>query len=194
MRKISALLIMDILIFSLSACGSEISSQQPETAATAGAESSVPADTETMSGGSDKQIPESSEETNANHSDNADDSEEDTVMKMNVQAGDSVFTATLEENNAADAFVKLMKEAPVVIQMRDYSGFEKVGSLGTSLPASNSQTTTHAGDIVLYNGSQIVIFYGSNSWSYTRLGKIDDLAGWEEALGSGDVTVTFSLE
>lgn len=194
MRKISALLIMDILIFSLSACGSEISSQQPETAATAGAESSVPADTETMSGDSDKQIPESSEETNANHSDNADDSEEDTVMKMNVQAGDSVFTATLEENNAADAFVKLMKEAPVVIQMRDYSGFEKVGSLGTSLPASNSQTTTHAGDIVLYNGSQIVIFYGSNSWSYTRLGKIDDLAGWEEALGSGDVTVTFSLE
>ena len=88
----------------------------------------------------------------------------------------------------------MMQTAPVVIQMNDYSGFEKVGSIGTSLPASNSQTTTQSGDIVLYNGNQIVIFYGSNSWSYTRLGKIDDLSGWTEALGSGDVTVTFSLE
>lgn len=77
--------------------------------------------------------------------------------------------------------------------MSDYSGFEKVGSLGTSLPASNSQTTTQAGDFVLYNGNQIVVFYGSNSWSYTRLGYIDNLTGWEEALGNGDVMVTFSL-
>ena len=102
--------------------------------------------------------------------------------------------ATLEDNTAVDSFVRMMQTAPVVIQMNDYSGFEKVGSIGTSLPASNSQTTTQSGDIVLYNGNQIVIFYGSNSWSYTRLGKIDDLSGWTEALGSGDVTVTFSLE
>ena len=115
-------------------------------------------------------------------------------MNMNVQVGDVVFSATLEKNEAVDAFVEMMQENPVVIQMSDYSGFEKVGSLGTSLPSSNSQTTTHAGDIVLYNGNQIVIFYGSNSWSYTRLGHIDDLTGWEEALGSGDVTVAFSLE
>ena len=64
----------------------------------------------------------------------------------------------------------------------------------SNLTTSNSQTTTSAGDIVLYNGNQIVIFYGSNTWSYTRLGKIDDLSGWEDALGSGDVTVTFSPE
>ena len=120
--------------------------------------------------------------------------EEDTTMKMNVQVGDSIFTATLEHNAAVDALVEMMESGPVVIRMRDYSGFEKVGSLGTSLPTDNSQTVTQAGDIVLYQGNQIVIFYGSNSWSYTRLGKIDDLSGWEEALGSGDVTVTFSLE
>ncbi|MCD8161768.1 MAG: hypothetical protein LUE61_11590 [Clostridiales bacterium] len=113
---------------------------------------------------------------------------------MKVQIGDSVFTATLEENEAVNALVELMEEAPVVIEMSDYSGFEKVGPLGTSLPAGNSRTTTQAGDIVLYNGNQIVIFYGSNTWSYTRLGHIDDLTGWEEALGSGDVTVTFSLD
>ena len=119
---------------------------------------------------------------------------EEAVMNMKVQVGDAVFSVTLEENEAVASFVEMMRENPVSIQMSDYSGFEKVGSLGTSLPASNSQTTTHAGDIVLYNGNQIVIFYGSNSWSYTRLGHVDDLTGWEEALGSGDVTVTFSLE
>ena len=81
----------------------------------------------------------------------------------------------------------------MTIQMSDYAGFEKVGALGTSLPTSNSQTTTQAGDIVLYQGNQIVLFYGSNSWSYTRLGTIDDLTSWTEALGSGDVSVTFSL-
>lgn len=121
------------------------------------------------------------------------DEDENAEMKMNVQVGSSVFTATLEHNSAVDALVEMMEKEPVTIQMNDYAGFEKVGSLGTSLPASNRQTTTQAGDIVLYQGNQIVIFYGSNSWSYTRLGKIDDLSGWDEALGSGDVTVTFSL-
>lgn len=120
--------------------------------------------------------------------------EENTVEKMNLQIGNNSFTATLESNDAVDALVDMMREAPVVIQMSDYSGFEKVGPLGTSLPTSNKQTTTQSGDIVLYNGNQIVIFYGSNSWSYTRLGRIDDLSGWKDALGSGDVTVTFSLE
>ena len=120
-------------------------------------------------------------------------SEEEKTIQMDVTIGDAIFSASLEENTAVDAFVALMKEEPVVIQMRDYSGFEKVGPLGTSLPESNHQTTTQSGDIVLYNGNQIVIFYGSNSWSYTRIGRIENLTGWEEALGSGDVTVTFSV-
>lgn len=121
---------------------------------------------------------------------------EETAMdrKMTVEVGGSQFTATLEDNEAVDALVQMMEENPVTIQMSDYAGFEKVGSLGASLPTSNSQTTTQAGDIVLYQGNQIVIFYGSNSWSYTRLGRINDLTGWESALGNGDVTVTFSLE
>ncbi|NBH34970.1 hypothetical protein D3Z58_15695 [Clostridiaceae bacterium] len=119
---------------------------------------------------------------------------EKAVMNMKVQVGDAVFSATLEENEAAASFVKMMRENPVSIQMSDYSGFEKVGFLGASLPVNNNQITTHAGDIVLYNGNQIVVFYGSNSWSYTRLGHVDDLTGWEEALGNGNVTVTFSLE
>lgn len=121
-------------------------------------------------------------------------SEESGAMKMNVQAGRSTFTATLEDSPAVDALVQMMGDAPVVIQMSDYSGFEKVGSMGASLPASDRQTNAQSGDIVLYNGNQIVIFYGSNTWSYTRLGKIDDLSGWKEALGDGNVTVTFSMD
>ena len=121
------------------------------------------------------------------------DMAENTVLQVNVQVGNEHFTATLEDNEAAQAFVAMMAQAPVTVSLEDYSGFEKVGSLGTSLPASNSQTTTQSGDIVLYNGNQIVVFYGSNSWSYTRLGKIDDLTGWAEALGSGDVSITFSI-
>ncbi len=119
--------------------------------------------------------------------------EENTMVKMNVQVGDSTFLATLEKNAAVNSFIEMMRESPVVIKMSDHSGFEKVGALGSSLPTSNSQTTAQAGDIVLYSGNQIVIFYGSNSWSYTRLGKIDDLIGWKEALGSNDVEVIFSI-
>lgn len=119
---------------------------------------------------------------------------EETAMKMQVQVGEQIFTATLEDNAATEALVEMMKAAPVELSMSDYSGFEKVGPLGASLPAEDRHTTTQAGDIVLYTGDQIVIFYGANSWRYTRLGHIDDLTGWEEALGSGDVTVRLSLK
>lgn len=152
-----------------------------------------PPEDETATPGDTAFTPEPSEQTPDGIDENQETGEEDTEMKMNVQIGASVFTATLEDNAAVDALVEMMEEAPVTIQMSDYAGFEKVGPLGTSLPTSNSQTTTQAGDIVLYQGNQIVIFYGSNSWSYTRLGRIDDLTGWADALGSGDVTVSFSI-
>lgn len=77
-----------------------------------------------------------------------------------------------------------------------YGDFEQVGSLGTSLPRKDEQTTTQAGDIVLYSGNQIVVFYGSNSWAYTRLGKITDKSAeeLEELMGSGDVTIKLELQ
>ena len=121
------------------------------------------------------------------------ESVEDTAMKMKIEVNGSTFTATLADNAAADALVDWVEEGPVTLELSDYAGFEKVGPLGDSLPADDRQTTTTAGDIVLYQGNQVVIFYGSNSWSYTRLGRVDDLTGWAEALGSGDVTAVFSL-
>lgn len=132
-------------------------------------------------------------ETENTEAENPEETEDITQMKMNVKIGNSSFTATLEDNAATRELIEMMKSSPITIDMSDYSGFEKVGSLGRSLTTDNHQTTTHAGDIVLYNGDQIVMFYGSNSWSYTRIGKIDDLSGWEEALGSGNITTEFSL-
>ena len=129
----------------------------------------------------------------AHESENTDTTEHITAMKMNVQINGKTFTATLEDNAAARELTELMEQSPVSISMSDYAGFEKVGALVKSLTAENRQITTSAGDIVLYNGNQIVIFYGSNSWSYTKLGRIDDLSGWADALGSGDITAVFSI-
>ena len=111
-----------------------------------------------------------------------------------VTVGSETFSATFAESSGAQALKELLADGDITIQMSDYGSFEKVGPLGQSLPTENSQTTTQAGDIVLYQGNQIVIFYGSNSWSYTRLGKIDVLTDWQESVGSGDIEVTFSLQ
>ena len=79
--------------------------------------------------------------------------------------------------------------------MSMYGGFEQVGSIGTNLPTNDVQTTTSAGDIVLYSGNQMVVFYGSNSWAYTRLGHITDQSsdGMAQLLSKGDTTITISL-
>ena len=103
------------------------------------------------------------------------------------------FPATFADNQGAEALADLLTNGPLTLSLEDYGSFEKVGSLGQSLPTSNTHITTQSGDIVLYQGNQIVLFYGSNAWSYTPLGQVTDLTGWQEALGHGDVTVTFSL-
>ncbi len=122
--------------------------------------------------------------------------EEQTVMEQKifyVTVGGKTFTAVFADNPGADALKELLTDGPVTIDMEDYGGFEKVGALGQELPSSNSRVTTQTGDIVLYQENQIVMFYGSNAWSYTRLGKIEDLTGWEDALGSGNISVSLSL-
>ncbi len=105
------------------------------------------------------------------------------------------MTATLTANSATETLTAMLSEAPVTIMMEDYGGFEKVGELPRALPTSNSQITTVPGDIMLYQGNNIVIFYASNSWSYTRLGKIDGATATnlQEFLGNGDVSLTLSL-
>lgn len=118
---------------------------------------------------------------------------EEKNMKMIVSVNEKKFTAVIEETSAAEAFIEMMRKEPVTVEMHDYAGFEKVGSLGRTLPSDDAETGTVPGDIVLYESSQIVMFYGTNRWSYTRIARIENLAGWQQALGSGDVTAVFTL-
>lgn len=98
-----------------------------------------------------------------------------------------------EENNSVRA---LRENLPVTVKMSMYGGFEQVGSLGRNLPRDDKRITTKAGDIVLYSGNQIVIFYGSNTWAYTKLGRITDKtqAQLTELLGKSDVKLTIFAE
>ena len=100
-----------------------------------------------------------------------------------------------EDNESVSALVELAGKERITIQMSMYGGFEQVGPLGTSLPRNDKQTTTSAGDIVLYSGNQLVVFYGSNSWSYTRLGHVElSAAEMTDLLSHGDVSITLSIE
>lgn len=114
-------------------------------------------------------------------------------IKITLSANGKTMTATLVNNNATEELLKIL---PVAIEMSPYGGFEVVGALPQSLPTSNSQITTEPGDIMLYQGNQLVIFYGNNSWSYTRIGKIDGATAEniKEFLGKGNVKVTLSLD
>lgn len=192
MKKLIWTALIFTVLFTVTACGNGQSKKNPHSQTESSTPLSTQSDAETEE--SKQPEPETEESKQPQTFENETNKEENGEMKMSVQVGSSTFTAVLENNAAVDALVEMMEKEPVVISMSDYSGFEKVGALGRSLPTSNSQITTQPGDIVLYQGNQIVIFYGSNSWSYTKIGRIDNLDGWEEALGSKDVTVTFSLE
>lgn len=116
------------------------------------------------------------------------------TLKLTINS--APVTVQWEENESVTALMELVRKAPLTIRMSMYGGFEQVGPIGQSLPRNDDQTTTQAGDIVLYSGNQIVVFYGSNSWAYTRLGHIIDKTRKElkELLGNGDVEITISME
>ena len=119
--------------------------------------------------------------------------EEAETMRMKI--GETDVEVMWEDNESVAALKELARDG-LRIQMSMYGGFEQVGPIGKSLPREDRQTTTQAGDIVLYSGNQLVVFYGSNSWAYTRLGRIVDKSASElgELLGSGDVAISFTLE
>ena len=117
--------------------------------------------------------------------------QEETRLKITV--GDEELPATFADNSSAEAFRELLAQGPLTIELADYGGFEKVGALGTELTRNDRQTIAQPGDEILYQGNQITIYYGTNSWSFTRLATIDDPTDLKEKLGAGTVSVTFSL-
>lgn len=140
---------------------------------------------------------ENTEEDNTENNEN----EGDTIMntnKIRITTGNNSFTATLADNSSSEALKQHLTQGNISIRMNDYGDMEKVGSLGFSLPRNDRQTTTGPGDLILYQGNSFVIYYDSNSWSFTRLGKVDNVSTREQMLqllgGKGEITVTLSLE
>ena len=144
--------------------------------------------------------PEAEEKTEEDAPQAEEDGEAETERKesemmLQMTIGETLVDVEWEDNESVEALKELCQEGPLTIRMSMYGGFEQVGSVGQSLPRADNQTTTQAGDIVLYSGDQIVVFYGSNSWAYTRLGHITDKSAQEmaELLGNGDVTITIKM-
>ena len=115
---------------------------------------------------------------------------------IHIKVNNQILDVELENNDAAKELKEKLKNEDIIIEAHEYGGFEKVGNLGFSLPREDTNIKTSAGDIVLYQGNQISLFYNSNSWSYTKIGRIQNITSSElkNILGNGDVTLTFSLD
>lgn len=209
MKKSIAMLLSVLLLFIMVVC--QKTDYQPSFSITTETQGSTTAETEVttdnIESGMDETtsglLTESDEKTNSEASSEPDTelpeqpNEEELMEEAQfyITANSTTFTANFAENGSADAFRDLLREGDLTINMRDYGSFEKVGSIGISLPRKDTQISTSTGDVVLYQGNQIVIFYGTNNWSYSRLGKVDGVTAEAllSAFGSGDVAMTFSL-
>ena len=137
-----------------------------------------------------------------NYSDNTNNLEEDTnnmeeinMDEIIIKVNGRVLNVKLEDNTSAKAFAEKLKSGDITISAHDYGNFEKVGNLGFSLPTNDKNITTEAGDLILYQGNQITLYYDTNNWNFTKLGKVQNVLQNElkEILGSGNVELTFSL-
>lgn len=185
-KIIAAALAVCILLICFSSCGSENAMPTADTTL----QEETTSHAETASQKSESKPEETQSETSK-------DTAEKPAMKTLIMKIDGKkVTVDWEENEAVAALAELVKDRPLTVQTSMYGGFEQVGSIGTSLPGNDAQTTTQAGDIVLYSGDQIVVFYGSNSWAYTRLGHITDktAAQMKDLLGNENVTIVISME
>ena len=117
-------------------------------------------------------------------------------VKLKIHVNDTTFTATLEENSSAKAFAEFLAQGDMTLDMRDYGSFEKVADLPRSFPRNDKQIDTDAGDIILYQGNSITIYYDKNSWNFTRLARIDNVnkKRLQQILGKGNVKATFSVK
>ena len=128
--------------------------------------------------------------------DNNNEEEVKAVDMIQIKVNNKVLDLKLEDNSSTKAFVEKLKQGDITVNAREYGDFEKVGSLGFSLPTNDTRITTTPGDLMLYQGNQVTLFYGTNTWSYTRLGKVIGVTESElkNILGSGDVSLVFSIK
>lgn len=174
MKKIKCFVLLTALAVSLAGCGRD--SDGPADIILEEEQAEVES-TEDMEGAADRSV-------------------EGEENGMYITVGNITMTMILADNASAEAFQELASAGSFTVETSKYGGFEQVGVLGKRLPADDEQITAEPGDVMLYQGNSVTIFYGTNSWSYTRLGKIIDMNQEElkEVFGKGDITVTFSLE
>lgn len=179
MNKIFAVLLIAVCCILFSACNSERS--ETETTAVTATQPITNTITEAQK-----------QETQTQSIEQTATTEEIAALQMTID--DTPVSVDWEDNESVQALKEFCSNQPLMIQMSMYGSFEQVGSIGTDLPQNDVRTTTSSGDIVLYSGNQMVVFYGSNTWAYTRLGHITDKTQAEltELLSNGNVTITLS--
>jgi len=200
-RLHNQIIVLILAVVFVAACGSPPTSTSPPTAVSPTPVVTVsaptnPPPTVALSATATNPSPTTAPSTEEVETDtNQDNSNVMEANSMNIKIGDIVLTATLVENSSVDALKEALSEGPITVNMRDYGSMEKVGSLGMELPRNDEQITTEAGDIILYQGNALVIYYAPNSWNFTRLGKINNVTAEElrEILGDGNVIITLSL-
>ena len=196
-RRLFALLVLASVVLAAASCSTQQSAESV-TSAVQTTETSASSEDTTMS----EQTKATTEKTTSTETSATSEmtiqTEETTTVteaerSMTLKIGEKEVQVTWEDNDSVEDLKKLAA-SDLTIKMSMYGGFEQVGSIGQAITRDDKQTTTKPGDIVLYSGDQIVMFYGSNSWSYTRLGKINlTEKELKDLVGNGDVTITLSL-
>ena len=199
MKKVLFILLAVGIIVSATACGNAQKATEPATQpATVAAAATAPVTTEAPQEETSQTEQPQTEETRIEEQPHTEEEppQEKQNMSLQMTIGSTPVAVSWEDNEAVQALKELCRNQPLTIAMSMYGGFEQVGSIGTNLPANDVQTTTSAGDIVLYSCNQMVVFYGSNSWAYTRLGHITDQSadGMAQLLSNGDTTIIINFE
>lgn len=200
MKRLLGSLLAFVILVSLTACGSvqneqsSVTNSTPNPTATE-SESQETAATRPETNSEEHEDMDSEVSSETDPATQPETEQEETDFMMNIQIGEHLLTATLVQNSSTEALLEMLSEGPVTIDMNDYASMEKVGPFPKSLPRNDEQISTEAGDLILYQGNSFVIYYDTNSWNFTRLGKIDNVTQQElkEILGSGSVTAVLSL-
>ena len=121
--------------------------------------------------------------------------EDNKVENIKIKVNNEILIVKLEENSSSEALVERLRKSNITINAHDYGNFEKVGDLGFNLPTNDTNITTEPGDLILYQGNQITLYYDTNTWSFTKLGKVTNKSQSElkNILGSGNVTLVLSI-
>lgn len=131
-----------------------------------------------------------------NNTENQENIEKQEMKTLIITVSGKSLEADFADNSSAKALAEALKQSPITYKADDYGGFEKVGDLGQSFPQNNEQISTSAGDIILYQGHNLCIYYGENSWNFTRIAKIPNITKEEllKFLGEGEIEIKLEVK